>query len=135
MDYEQLTIEDALNVRDDAIGRAEINAAADWKAAAALAVRWCAGNLTTFTTDDVLVRLAAMHAPSTHNLSALGPVIQAAARAGLIAKTGHLRPTRLAQRHRDLTVWACAPWVNGSALAADTAATVPLPPTSPSSDA
>jgi hypothetical protein len=103
--FQQLSFDDALTARDIAIARADANAAPDWRAAAESAVVWCAFHHETFTTDDVLLRLAAVDAPLTHNLSALGPVMQAAARAGLIAKTGVLRPSRLAQRHRDLTVW------------------------------
>jgi tellurite resistance protein len=110
--FEQLTLADALTERDVAMARADDHAAPDWKTAAAEAVRWCAGTLTTFTTDDVLLRLADIGAPSTHTLTALGPVMQAAARAGVIAKTGDLRASRLRQRHRDLTVWAWAPWVH-----------------------
>lgn len=106
MNYEQLSLDDALAVRDAAIGAAESHAVPSWRAAADEAVRWCADELTTFTTDDVIVRLAAVGAPRTHTLTALGPVMQAAARSGVIAKTGELRPARLSQRHRDLTVWA-----------------------------
>jgi hypothetical protein len=105
--FEQLSFDHALTARDIAMARAETNAAPDWKAAAAGAVQWCAANLEDFTADDVLVRLADTGAPSTHNLTALGPVMKNAARAGTIAKTGYVRPSRLARRHaRDLTVWS-----------------------------
>jgi hypothetical protein len=113
--YEQLTLEDAMTARDLAIARSQSNAAPGWKAAAAEAVRWCAQHMATFTTDDVLLRLADQQVTPTHNLSALGPVMLSAARAGVITKTGQLRPTRLAQRHRDLTVWASAPWARTGA--------------------
>lgn len=114
MNFEQLTLEEALTGRDVAMARADANAAPNWKAAATEAVRWCTDSLALFTTDDVLVRLAAVGAPPTHTLTALGPIMQAAARKGAIVKTGDLRPSRLAQRHRDLTVWTRAPWAKGS---------------------
>lgn len=109
-EFEQLTMDDALTARDIAIARADEHAAPDWKTAARAAVRWCASHHATFTTDEVLARLDATGAPRTHNPSALGPVMLRAARDGLIAKTGDMRPSRLARRHRDLTVWATAPW-------------------------
>jgi hypothetical protein len=40
-----------------------------------------------------------------HEPAALGPVILALARAGVIRKTGRTRRTRLSRRHRDLTIW------------------------------
>jgi hypothetical protein len=103
--WEQLSLDEALTARDVAIARADDGAAPDWKTMAAAAVRHCADQLHTFTTDDVLVRLAELGAPRTTSLTALGPVMQRAAKSGLIVKTGELRLSRLAQRHRDLTVW------------------------------
>lgn len=104
----QLTFDDVVagRARYDGIARAEAHAPADWRQAAHDALRWCRNHYATFTADEVLARLEVVGAPATHNLSALGPVFLAASRAGLIAKTGTLRPTRLARRHRDLTVWA-----------------------------
>lgn len=103
--FQQLSFDDALTARDIAIARAEVNAAPDWRAAAEGAVVWCAFHHETFTTDEVLVRLTAIDAPTTHNLSALGPVMLAASRSRLIVKTGEQRPSRFTRRHRDLTVW------------------------------
>lgn len=111
MPYEQLSLTDALAAREAGIATAGAHAAPAWRIAAEEAVRWCSAHLTTFTTDDVIVRLDALGAPRTHNLAALGPVMQGAARTGLIAKTGELRPTRISRRHRDLTVWAAAHYV------------------------
>lgn len=110
MTHEQLSIDwltptEADAGRAEAIERVDAHADVDWKAAAADAVRWCALHHETFTADEVLERLAALGAPGTHNLAALGPVFQRAARAGLITKTGTQRLSRLRQRHRDLTVW------------------------------
>lgn len=107
-EYDQLTFDDAFTARQVAIARADHNAAPDWKRAAREAVAWCASHHETFTADDVLARLAAVQAPTTHEPSALGPVMLAASRAGTIVKTGELRPSRLARRHRDLTVWSAS---------------------------
>lgn len=106
MSHEQLSFDQALAVREAAIETAGAHASPTWRRAADEAVRWCAADLVTFTTDDVLARLAAVSAPPTHSLTALGPVMLAAARAGVITKTGEVRPSRIARRHRDLTVWA-----------------------------
>jgi len=63
-----------------------------------------------FTSDDVLQAMEAAGVPMAGvNLAALGPVFQAASRAGEIRKTGTLRPSRFARRHRDLTVWERGP--------------------------
>lgn len=91
--------------RDDGIARAGAHAPAQWREAAQGALAWCSAHHETFTADEVLARLGDVGAPAAHNLSALGPVFLAAARAGDIRKTGTLRPSRLARRHRDLTVW------------------------------
>jgi hypothetical protein len=87
------------------IERADTSADPAWKVAAGDAVTWCAHRYATFTADDVLERLADVDAPATRNLAALGPVMLAAARAGVIVKTGEWRPSRIARRHRDLVVW------------------------------
>lgn len=105
---EQLTLFDATEAalaRAEAIERSGRNAHPAWRAAAREAVRWCANRYLLFTSDEVIARLDATGAPPTHNLAALGPVFLEAARAGEIAKTGHQRSTRIARRHRDLTVW------------------------------
>jgi len=122
-DYDQLTFADAFTAREVAIARADANAAPDWKRAAREALAWCASHHETFTADEVLARLAAVGAPSTHEPSALGPVFLAASRSGAIVKTGELRPTRLARRHRDLTVWRASTPDRGSS------GTVPPPRT------
>lgn len=93
--------------RDAGIGTADLNADRAWRTSATEAIRWCAANYPEgFTADEVLMRLASIGAPLTHNLSALGPRFLAAARAKVIVKTGETRPSRFARRHRDLTVWS-----------------------------
>ena len=91
--------------RDLGIATAAAGASPSWKAAARTALRTVAAREPDFTADDVLAELERMGAPRTPNLAALGPVFLAAARAGEIVKTGELRRTRFARRHRDLTVW------------------------------
>ena len=99
----------AARARDAGIGTADVNADRAWKNSATEAIRWCATNYPEgFTADEVLMRLAAVGAPLTHNLSALGPRFLQLARAGEIVKTGWNRPSRFAHRHRDLTVWQSA---------------------------
>jgi len=100
-----LFTDDAEMARADAIARADMHADLVWKHQARAAVQWCADNLADFTADDVWWRLETVEAATTHEPSALGPVFMWAAKQRLIRKTGTVRPSRLARRHRDLTVW------------------------------
>lgn len=100
----------ARQARDEGIGAAAINASPRWTAAARLALTWCAVHHDDFTADDVWARLHEVEpATRTHEPAALGPVFLWAAREGLIAKTGELRPSVYRRRHRDLTVWQECP--------------------------
>ena len=94
--------DDSWTAREDAIQRAEDHADEEWKRAAYDAVILTARLRPTFTADDVWERIGDS---STHEPSALGPVFLRASRAGLIVKTGYMRPSRNARRHRDLVVW------------------------------
>ena len=91
----------------ESIEQADLHADQEWRDLAYFIV----GNLADvgrwFTADDVaeLIDLAGV---STGNPSALGPVFQRAARAGLIVKTGEYRQSRLSRRHRALVVWGPA---------------------------
>jgi hypothetical protein len=94
-------------VTDDAVARADEHADDTWKAAATAAVVLCAATLDDFTADDVWQALD-LRWPwsSTHDPRALGAVIRACARSGLIRKTGRVRPSRLVRRHgRDVAIW------------------------------
>lgn len=95
--------------RDAAIAQVEMHADAGWKDAAAGLVVELADRGVPFTSDDV-VELLEDRGVSTHNLAALGPVFQRAARAGTIRKTGLLIPSRIPRRHRDLTEWIGQKW-------------------------
>lgn len=88
----------------EAMGRAYDHADDEWRGAARQAVIEVAHACVDFTADDVWEVLATSSA-GTHNPSALGPVLTRLASDGWIEKTGERRQTRLARRHRDLTVW------------------------------
>ena len=91
---------------NDALQRVEDNAPEAWKAAAFLAVVWCAREYMDFTADEVWTRLALQGVgfPPTH--SALGPVFLNAKRLNIIKNTG--RKQKLSNRscrHGDMTIW------------------------------
>lgn len=91
--------------RAEGIGLADAGTDAQWKATARDAVRSCSLlHPDGFTADHVLRQLA-LCGEKTHNVPALGAVIQAAARDGEIEKTGEVWPSTIRRRHRDLTVW------------------------------
>lgn len=100
------TLFDAIDAREEAIARSGHAANPEWLDYAHAAVICCASSLYDFTTDDVRALIPAN--VSTHEPSALGHVVRACARAGLIRKTGVVRMTRDPIRHRDLTVWCRA---------------------------
>ncbi len=88
----------------DALRRVEENADADWKDAAAVALQQMAATGRQFTSDDV--REAIPAGITTHEMRALGPVMKAGLRDGLITAVGwttagrsaaHGRPRRLYQ--------------------------------------
>jgi hypothetical protein len=100
---------EAYDARRQAEQKAYDHASVRWCANATKAVRLCADLLPEFTADDVwdvMEKGAVDPIESERNPAALGPVILAFVRADYIAKTGELRPSRFARRHRDLTVWA-----------------------------
>ena len=76
----------------------------DWKTAAAEEVEYLSRALDTFTTDEVIERLE-LRDIRPANLMALGHVMRQAAKDGLIVNSGERRRTRIARRHRELTVW------------------------------
>ncbi len=86
----------------DALRRVEEHADDDWKAAAAVALEQLAATGREFTSDDVRDAIPA-HI-TTHEMRALGPVMKAGIRDGLVTATGwttqgraaaHGRPRRL----------------------------------------
>jgi hypothetical protein len=100
------TLFDAVEAREDGIARADAHADREWKEAAFAAVVCAASAHPTFTADQVWPRIPSEF--TTHEPAALGPVMLAASRAGLIRKTGEMRASREPRRHRDLVVWCKA---------------------------
>jgi hypothetical protein len=91
--------------RADGIQRADDHADGEWKEVAYNAVLLTARMRLTFTADDVWDRIEDV---TTHEPSALGPVMLRASRKGCIVPTGRYVPTRNARRHRDLKEWRSA---------------------------
>ena len=87
-----------------AIERADRNADAAWKRMAWECLCLVARRQPELTADDVL-ELLEHQSVRTHNLAALGPVFQRAARAGLILNTDRMVQSRIPRRHRKITVW------------------------------
>jgi len=93
------------DVTEEAIARAEQNAAADWQAAARHAVERCAHFKPEFTSDDVWDVLST-RPEFTHDNRALGAIMRRAASDGLIAKTDRTQPSRRTECHgRDVRIW------------------------------
>lgn len=99
-----MTVEDMLQARQLGMQQAEQAANSEWLAWAAHHLLALAATGDPFTADDIIEVLEAedIH---THNLSALGPVIQRAARQHIIKRTGRYVPSRIRRRHRDLVEW------------------------------
>lgn len=95
----------AQKAREEAIQRAHDHADERWKQTAYAAICTVARRIALFTADDVWDELKGS-TPTTHNPSALGPLFRIAASRKVCEKSGDQLPTRQAQRHRDLTVWA-----------------------------
>lgn len=88
-------------VRQDALDRVEANAHPDFKATASRAVRYMAGQMAEFTTDDVIQAMSLAY-PNvyTHEPRAWGPIMRDAAREKLIANTGRVRESNMVLNHR-----------------------------------
>lgn len=104
----QCELDLAAKARTDGITAADEHAARRWRENAAKAVRLCAEIMPDFDADDVwdvLEKGGADPIETERNPAALGPIILAFARTDYIRKTGEMRRSRFARRHRDLTVW------------------------------
>jgi hypothetical protein len=89
-------------LRDAAIAQADEHAEVEWKLLAERALWAVIQAGEPFTTDDVWERIDVPHEPR-----ALGAVMQSAARANLIHKTGDYRQSRRPECHaRPVAVWA-----------------------------
>jgi len=109
--FSQRTLDPALTrkKRDEAIERVGGNASPEWKAQARAAVVSIAYSQDTFTSDDVWVVLDARGVPRPHEGRALGAVMMALVREGVIRKTGEYRQTAQPKSHGSpATVWSRA---------------------------
>ena len=86
----QPTLDDALAAAADGMDRAERHADTDWKDACRRIIKTLAASGEPFRSDDVCFELD-KRPESTHDRRAVGPMIAAAAREGLIVKTGDMR--------------------------------------------
>lgn len=95
----QPTLDEALAAAQDGMDRAERHADPDWKQAARDVIARLAVSGEPFTSDDVCAALDQVP-ESIHDRRAVGPMIAAAGRSGLIRKTGDMR--RSTRRHGSL---------------------------------
>jgi hypothetical protein len=94
----------------EGMAQAEQNACQEWKTVITGCILAVARKLPELTVDDVLSEIESIpesQRPSTHNLSALGPMMRNAAKDGLISRTGKfLRSEREIKRGNLHAVWA-----------------------------
>lgn len=86
----QLSIDDALRARADALAAVDAHADPDWKALALAAVRRVCELREDFHVDDIWTLT---DLPSTREDRALGPIMLKAARLGYCRKTDRVRPS------------------------------------------
>ena len=97
--------ERAEQARDEAIERVDKHAEEAWRETADEGIRVCAALADEFTSEMVRLYLD-LRDVETHDERALGPRMQAAARAGLIEPTDEFRAGSRVSRHRaPLRVW------------------------------
>jgi hypothetical protein len=98
-------LREAENARAAAIDQVERNADDEWKRIATEAVWRLAYSRLEFTTDDVWEELEGL-GYSTHEPRAMGAVMRASARNGIICKTDRVMNSRRVQCHaRPVAVW------------------------------
>jgi hypothetical protein len=96
--------EQAEAARDEAIAQVEANADLNWMAAAHTAVVLLAINCDEFSTDEMWEALREVE--PTHEPRAMGAVMRAAARHGLIVKTDRVRNSVRPECHaRPVAIW------------------------------
>lgn len=104
--------------RDEALERVDQNADQEWKTAAREEIEFAAGLGSEFTSEDISTRIEFMFGVETHDRRALGPLFQAAAKAGKIRRVGYA-PSRLARRHGGpVAVWVGVGQPEGSVASA-----------------
>ena len=85
--------------RDAAMIRVAQAVRPEWWEDAFDAVQWCAEHHAAFTTDAVFSRLAQLGVAPPREPRAMGPLMKAAERAGLVRPTSAFRATTRASRH------------------------------------
>jgi hypothetical protein len=90
-----------------AMDQVDLNADPAWKDLMLQLVRVVALTHPTFTTDDVMILYMEIEdAPKTHDLRALGPVMNKAAKAGYCVKTNTVDDSiRPSNHQRPLAIW------------------------------
>lgn len=103
---DQLTIYDqAERIKQQGMEAAYQYADVDWRRIASEAVRECALTMPEFTPDDVW-EIIFKSGITTHENRAFGSIMQSAARAGMIKKTGRYIESRRKNQHKaPLTQW------------------------------
>ena len=93
-------------LRDQALVDVAVNADPDWWQHAVNIVRDVAATSFDFTTDDVWCELERRNIATPHEPRAIGAVVVAVKRLGLIAPTNRYRPSSRPECHaRPIRVW------------------------------
>lgn len=95
-----------IEARDQAIEQVEAHADPTWKLHATAAIRWLARTRPEFTTDDVWQELHVRNHGGPREPRALGALMVAAAKQGLIEPTDRYVPSQRPDCHRrPVKVW------------------------------
>lgn len=99
----------ATETRDKALANVAANTDEQWWQETMLIIKHIATNTFDFTTDDIWAYLATTTLPTPHERRALGALMMAACRAGLITPTDRYRQSKRPQCHaRPIRVWQAA---------------------------
>ena len=100
------TMTTATDTRNKAIAQVATNTNPTWAAETMLIIKQIATNTFDFTTDDIWQALSETSLPTPHEPRALGALMIAAHRAGLIAPTDRYRQSKRPECHaRPIRVW------------------------------
>ena len=100
------TMTAATDTRDKAIAQVATNTNPTWAAETMLIIKQIATNTFDFTTDDIWQALSETSLPTPHEPRALGALMIAAQRAGLITPTDRYRQSQRPECHaRPIRVW------------------------------
>ena len=96
----------ATDTRDKAIAQVATNTDPTWATETMLIIKQIATNTFDFTTDDIWQALSEASLPTPHEPRALGALMIAAHRAGLITPTDRYRQSKRPECHaRPIRVW------------------------------